>query len=204
MIRLLLTSIALFGCFINANSQQCRIYENNKGQIVTTFDLYSQSQNSTTHRELTYLGHPHLTFPIWHNGIIQIDSSNEIACEIAYDLFANDVLCRFDEKLKADHIAPLRFRIDSLEFIRQPSTILGAKDHIYTTTIYDGPTKLLRSLNKYIATDILPANGYTKPNEFAGVYKTREILYIRKGEARPQVIELTKQSLVAALPNNQL
>lgn len=153
---------------------------------------------AASHKQETYLGSPYFAYPMWQTGQIRLDKSGrEIVCQLTYDLTTNEVLCRFDgDVIRA--ITPEWFRINGAEFTRQTSNRAGADRQLYTTVLYDGPTKLLQSLSNRLVYKPL-GNGYDKDQSFHGTYQTTTRYYIQKGNARPELITLSSRSLLEVL-----
>ncbi len=154
---------------------------------------------SSTHRQETYLGSQYLTYPTWQKGVVRTGKpGKELYCELAYDLVNNDVLCRFNGDPKISYLTPPSFVINGLEFTRQYDNLLGTDYQLYATVVHSGQTKLLKSLSNQLVL-YGNSNGYEQDSEFNGVYQTTIKYHIRKGNARPQVVELTRKSVVRAL-----
>lgn len=181
---------------------QCTVFKDKDGLVITTCEVYAGGGRmaSTAHQQLTYLGSPYLTFPVWQEGRIRLDESGkEITCELAYDLVTNQVTCRFNGEQTVNNVTPASFIINGVEFIRQANKLLGIDYRMYTTVLYNGQTKLLKSLSKSLVPIQSSNNGYTKDEKFNGVYQTAVKYYIRKGDAKPELINLSKKSLLDVL-----
>lgn len=202
MIRLALI-LSILHVSLPKSFAQFKVYQNENGQVLTTVDRYGPGTIGTTaYNKYTYLGSPFLTFPVWQKGKIWLDTHGKaITCELAYNLLNNEVLCRFPGDSTAKLVTPEVFTVNGNEFVRQQNKLLGIDYRLYATVLYDGPTKLLLSLTKRIDSYLTINNGYTfvKENSIAGEYKTLSNYYIRKGEAKPEFIVLTKNSILAAL-----
>lgn len=200
MNRYILTLIVCSYRIASAQSptDRCTVSVEANGQVVTTCDSYDNSSN--TNRQYRLAGTRYLSYPIWEKGTIQMDpGSQELACELAFDMVSNDLLCRLNGDLTANHIAPYTFEIKGLRYYKQPIGFMGEKSHLYATIVHDGPTQLQRTSRKVLRTDTQVSNGYNKVGEFAGYYAQKEVYLIRKGDARPEFIEPTKRSLVRVL-----
>ncbi|GAB3893072.1 hypothetical protein [Spirosoma agri] len=200
MIRLALFVSALCLSVPEAYSQ-FTVSQNEKGQLLTTVDVYGPGKiNATSYNKITYLGSPFLNYPVWQPGTIQIDrSGKEIPCQLAYNLVTNEVLFRFDETSAVKIITPDLFKINDTEYIRQNDKSLGVDHHLYVTTIHNGPTQLLTCVTKRLAnlnSSEAVNNTYNRDLNVEGIYRTKTTYYIRKGDARPELISLTKKSLL--------
>ncbi|KAB7732813.1 hypothetical protein F5984_02360 [Rudanella paleaurantiibacter] len=186
--------------------QLCEVTQDETGRIISTCTIYNQSQVSgavpfPSHAQRKYLGTRYLTYPTWGKGKIQIDpGSPEIPCELAFDMVSSDLLCKLNGELTANHIAPYMFEVDGMRYYRQNTLLAGQKAaHIYTNLLHTGPTQLLLSMQKVLLVESVPTNGYTKVNEFAGTFALKKNYFVQKGDARPELIALTKSALLKVL-----
>lgn len=202
MIRfvLLLCTVALSA---TTGYSQLTVYQDRKGYVFTTVDEYGPGTvSATAYKRLTYAGSPFLTYPVWLPGRVKIDAQGKyIPCEIAYNLVENRVMCRFSGDSTGQTLRPARFIIGNDEFVRQQNRQTGADYKIYTKALYDGPTKLLLSMAKRMDpyASASAKNGYEKETSVNGQYVLEETYFIRKGEARPEAISLTKSAVLAVL-----
>ena len=195
MVRISLFLLIFLEPFLNGFGQ-CVVSMNKAGQVITTCEVYSIK----SHIQQVYDGSPFLTYPVWQAGKIQLDSKGqELTCELAYNLVANEVQVRLVGDSTDRVVTPELFTINGTEFVRQQNKLLGIDYRLYTTVLYNGQTKLLVSLTKRIDGYQNDSNGYTKESSMTGVYKTLSNYYIRKGDAKPELITLTKTSVVSAL-----
>ncbi|NID09627.1 TonB family protein [Fibrivirga algicola] len=189
---------------VHASLAQCVVSKDVYGQIVTTCEVYeSGSSTAPSHKQETYLGSPFLTYPAWQMGRVQIEpGGKEITCELAYDLVANEVLCHFEANSSLTRLTPYAFTIGGLTFVRQLSSLSAGMAKRYTTVLYEGPTKLTKSIaSRLIPT--LTTNGYDKRSVFAGYYQQKETYYIQKGDAQPELTDLDEASLLKTLHGRQ-
>lgn len=195
MIRINLFLLTFFIPLLHGRGQ-CVVSMNKAGQVITTCEVYGKN----SHTQQVYAGSPFLTYPVWQAGKIQLDrKGQEFTCELAYNLVVNEVQIRLIGDSTDRVVTPESFTINSTEFVRQRNKLLGIDYRLYTTTLYNGQTKLLVSLTKRIDGYQNDSNGYTKESSMAGVYKTLSNYYIRKGDAKPELITLTKASVLSAL-----
>ena len=217
MARIILFLLTLGYISFSITYAQCVIYKHEDGRVLTTCDFYNSVAriNPATHIQETYLGSPFLTYPVWQQGTIRLDAhGQELACELAYNLVTNDVLCRFSGDSTVKIVTPAVFTINGLEFVRQQNKLLNVDYRIYTTTLYDGQTKLLVSLTKeggvYIPnatykiddtykTNLTIRENYKSEVVTKGNYITKRNYYIRKEEAKPELISLSKSELLRIL-----
>lgn len=182
---------------------QLTVFKDKTGQILTTFDVYGQGTiSATAYKQGTYLGSPFLTFPVWQRGSFWLDQSGkEMVGELAYNLVSNEVLCRLDGDSAVKIITPYQFTMDGTTFIRQRNKLLGIDYRLYATVIFDTKTQLLVSLAKRIDPYMPLANGYNISKEMSliGEYKLLRNYYIRKGDAKPEFINLTRSSVLKIL-----
>ena len=196
MTRFILFLSALCLLFSRSNGQLV-VYQDATGQILTNFEIYNPTGSATTalHRVDTYLGSPFLNFPVWQKGTVQLDKrGQEIIGELAYNLVSNDVLFRIPGDSTVKTIVPQLFTINGDQFVRQQTS--GADRRLYTTVLYNGRTKLLTSLTKRL--DAYSASN-SRETSVIGSYKTLNNYYIQKGKAKPEIIALTKNSLLTVL-----
>ena len=182
---------------------QCVVSKDNHGQVVTTCEVYSEGFGRSmvaAHKQISYLGSEYLTFPVWQQGKIRLDESGkEVPCLLAYSLVDNKVMCRFDNEMTAaTSLSPYSFTIDGLEFVRQVNKTLGLDYKFYAIALYNGQTKLLKSFSSALTYKPVQ-NSYEKNSSFEGSYQRQEKFYIRKGDAPPQLTNLTKSSLLEIL-----
>lgn len=202
MIRfvLLLCMVALL---TTTGYSQMTVYQDRRGYVFTTVDEYGPGTiSATSYKKLTYAGSPFLSYPVWQPGRVKIDAQGQyIPCEVAYNLVENVVTCRFAGDSTVRTLRPVRFIIGNDEFVRQQNRRTGADYKIYTKALYDGQTKLLLNLTKrgdpYASASA--KNGYEKETTVNGRYVLEEKYFIRKGDARPESISLTKSSVLAVL-----
>jgi hypothetical protein len=202
MIRLaLLLFVSALSCYVSCG--QVGVYQDKTGQVFTSIEEYGPGMITTTaYKKMIYAGSPFLTFPVWQPGRVRLDEAGKyVACDIAYDLVSNVVMCRFAGDSTTQTLRPERFVIGSDEFIRQQNKPAGLDYKIYAKTLYNGRTKLLLSLSKRNDPYARAANttGYEKETNVNGGYVLTEKYYIRKGDARPEQITLTKDSVLSAL-----
>ena len=198
-IRLLLYALSML--FLKAQGQ-CIVHQEKDGLLLTTCDVYSSGKTNVYH-QVTYLGNPFLTFPIWQEGQIRLDRSGKsLDCQLAYNLHTNEVLCRFVGDSTVKTITPEVFIINNTEFVRQRNILAGMDYRLYYSIIHNGPTKLLQSLSSQIE----PMNSAEEINSryyrdliIKGVCRTKTSYYIQKGDGDPKLITLSKKSLLNAL-----
>ena len=195
MIRRLLLLALLCLTFADVWAQ-CVSSKNSYGQVVTTCDIYDAA---SSHITVTYLGTPYLTFPTFLNGTIQLDRGGQtIACELAYDLVTNTVMCRFDGSKSVNNVAPYAFTIHGITFVRQLNSVLGVDYPVYLTALNTGQTTLAKRLTSRLVPG-LTENKYVKSSPFQGTYTPTASYYIRKGDAQPQLTNLSRKSLLEIL-----
>ncbi|WP_338876246.1 hypothetical protein WBJ53_11395 [Spirosoma sp. SC4-14] len=202
MIRFFLVLITL-ACSLANGFGQYKVYKDEKGQLLTSVDTYGATTiKSTAYNQVVYIGSPFLNYPIWQEGTIQLDRSGKpIACRIAYNMATNEVFCQLGEDSTTKIITPEVFTIDGTEYVRQRNNLLGIDYRLYAKVLHNGPTQLLQSTTKQLepmnSTDAL-GNRHNRELNLQGVYRTLTNHYIRKGDARPELISLTKKSLLEA------
>ena len=154
---------------------------------------------ASTHNQAMYLGSQYLTYPAWQHGVIRTGTpGRNLYCELAYDLVNNSVMCRFNGDPKVNYPVVNSFIISGMEFVRQVDEVQGTDYQLYAIVVHKGPTQLLKSLSNRLIM-YAASNGYEKNEEFTGVYQTTIKYHIRKGNDRPQLIELTRKSVVRVL-----
>lgn len=176
-----------------------KVFENDKGKIVTTFDIYGGS----TALERVFLGSPYMSFPIWQPGTVNVDGKGEdVPCQIAYNLFTDEILCRFSDSDKETSVLPVAFSINGVPFVSMSIKFLGTTTRTYFAVFNTGTSKFLVNYRRQHETNWKSKDA----RDFDGEYVTVERYYIRKGSADPVEIKLTTKSLLAALPEkaNQL
>ncbi len=205
MIRFILSSV-LFIMLVQQTHGQIAVYQDKKGQILTTTDAYAtgrQYATTASHTQVTFLESPFFTFPVWQEGNVQLDKSGkELACQLAYNLVTNEVLCRFAGDSAVKVITPEVFTINNTKFFRLQNSIAGLDYRTYFSLLHNGPTKLWMSLSSKIE----PRNSaeeiksrYYKDLNIQGIYRTKTKYYIQKENAGPKLINLSKKSLLDAL-----
>ncbi|PRY39929.1 hypothetical protein CLV58_10722 [Spirosoma oryzae] len=202
MIRCLL----LFGIsclFVRSSYGQLTVFQNKDGYVFTTVDEYGPGTiTATSYKKLTYADSPFLAYPIWQPGRVKLDAQGKyMACDIAYNLVENAVLCRFSGDSTVQTLRPDRFIIGNEEFVRQRNRTAGTDYKLYAKVLYDGKTKLLLNVTKRLDpyASASARTGYEKETTINGRYTLEEKYFIRKGDARPEAINLTKNSLLAVL-----
>ncbi len=157
---------------------------------------------ATSYKKLTYADSPFLAYPIWQPGRVKLDAQGKyMACDIAYNLVENAVLCRFAGDSTVQTLRPDRFIIGNEEFVRQRNRTAGTDYKLYAKVLYDGKTKLLLNVTKRLDpyASASARTGYEKETTINGRYTLEEKYFIRKGDARPEAINLTKNSLLVVL-----
>lgn len=184
-------------------------------QVITTCDSYPLSGQASTgpdpnarqrfspspsasHTQQVYLGSEFFTFPIYQQGTMKLDKSGrEITCQLAYNVLTNKVLAKMGNKT-ATLITPERFTINDIEFTRRTIRGGGNSNRIYCTILYRGQTQFLMSLSRYLSGPV-SVNGSGSEKRYSGAYQTKTTYYIQKGEARPELVSLTKKDLLTSL-----
>lgn len=197
----ILSTLCLLGPTLFGQNQTT-VYQDATGQVLTT--LYRTTRSSIgAYNRLTLLGSPFLTFPVWQAGKIQVDrNGQELACDLAYNMVTSEVLCRFPGDSAMRLVVPELFTIKGTAYVRLLSKVSGLSYHLYFTTVHEGQTKLLTSTTKRQEIRTFEDNGYNsygKDSDIKGTYKTLTDYYIRKGDATPEYITLTKNSLLTVL-----
>ena len=182
---------------------QLTVYKDEKGQVLTTYDVYDSSIKAASHNRVTYLGSPFLNFPVWQAGKIWLDKKGQaLTCELAYNVVNNEVLYRFAGDSTIKTITPDVFTIDGTEFIRKQNSLAGADYRTYFTVLHNGSTKLLTSVSSQLmamnGTEIIN-NRHNRDLNLQGVYRPKTKYYIQKGDAQPEVISLSKNSVLSVL-----
>jgi hypothetical protein len=182
---------------------QLTVYQDEKGQVLTTYHEYELNTKVASHNRVTYLGSPFITFPVWQAGKIWLDNKGQaLNCELAYNVVNNEVLCRFAGDSTIKTATPDVFTINGTEFVRKQNNVLGADYRTYFTIIHNGPTKLLTSMSSQLmamnSTEVVK-NSYNRDLNIQGVYRTKTRYYIQKGDAQPELISLSKSSVLSVL-----
>ncbi|MBD2704919.1 TonB family protein [Spirosoma sp. BT702] len=199
MNRLILITCILSIAFAKTFGQYT-VYQDTKGHVLTRFDQYASQTDGPRHNEVLYQGSPFLTYPVWQAGKVRLDESGQVlVCELAYNLVTNEVLCRFPDDLAVKIVTPSAFTINDIEFIRQPNKSIAVKQRLYLTILHQGPTKLLASYSKQAKPAYGNNTGYDKDLAVKGYYQDYTKYYIQKGDASPEFISLSKNSLVSVL-----
>lgn len=188
-------------CIVSLSARgQCIVAKDSYGQVTTTCQLYfPQTGTERLHKQVVYLGNEFFSFPEWQQGKIQLDESGqEILCQLAYNLVTNKVMCQLAKDIAPREVTPYAFTINGTTFNRQPNTTLGIKHDSYFTTLHNGRTKLLKSLTRRFIPKLI-RNSYEQGSVFEGYYETQERYYIRKGDAQPQLTNLSKNSFLTIL-----
>lgn len=215
MRKLILLLLCLLTAAVRLQAQ-CVTFKDKNGRVLTTCEIYGMSNRTgaVVHTQETYIGSPYFTYPTWQEGTIQVDRQGRaLNCQLAYNLVTNEVMCRFANDSTVKTITPEVFTINGLEFVRQRNTLLGIDYQMYSTVLHDGPTKLLLGLYNNLETtyDRDPNREYN----IKGMYRTIKKYFIRKGDAAPTLINLSKKSmldvfsdqanaLAASIPNREL
>ena len=179
---------------------QCVTTKDANGQIITTCDVYeSASATSSSHKQVVYLGPPYLTFPTWLKGTIQLDQGGPVmACKLAYNLVTNTIQCQFDSSLTVSNVTPYAFTIHGMTFTRQMNSVLGVDYQLYTNQLNTGQTTLAKRISSQLIIGSID-NKYVKSSPFQGSYQPAITYYIRKGDAKPALTDLSRKSILAIL-----
>ncbi|MCK8495132.1 TonB family protein [Spirosoma sp. RP8] len=189
---------------------QCTVTKDGFGQVVTICESYVSEAAyrfpASSHQQVMLLGSEFYTFPVLQKGTIQLDESGKaIPCYLAFNLVNHEVTCQISKDIAPKIVTPYAFTINGNTFIRQPKAMLGIKYEAYVMLVYNGQTKLLKSLTSRLIQKSI-RNGYEKSSSFEGYYQTKERYYIQIGDTPPQPVSLTKRSLETVLrdPSGQL
>ena len=191
-------------CLLFAKTQgQFIVYQDEKGQVLTTIDNYStgkQYATTASHTRVTCLGSPFLTFPVWQEGSIQLDrGGKQLTCQLAYNLFSNEVLCRFTKDSTVSLVTPEFFAMNNTKFVRLQNSLAGIEYRTYFSLLHTGPTKLWTSLSSQLealtSADVEKVR-YHKDLTIQAAYHIKPKYYIQKTVGEPTPITLTKKSLL--------
>lgn len=189
----------LFTVWVSNASGQFTVYQNDNGQLFTTFETYSSGVNAGARTQTTYQGSPFLTFPIWQPGTVLLDKhGKQIDAELAYNVVNNQVLYRFPGDSAVQIITPETFTINSDRFIHPQGTISATTFRPYLMVLSDGPTKLLKGISRQLRANTR-LDSYSKDIYTLGAYITKTDYYIQKGEAKPELVNLAKPNSILAV-----
>lgn len=107
-------------------------------------------------------------------------------------------MCKLDENSSGKIITPVEFTVNNVRFVRRTIKLGGVSTNAYCTILYAGQTQLLMTMSRFLNTG-QPSDGYAKEIVFNGVYRTKTSYYVQKGNARPELISLSKNALLATL-----
>ena len=202
---ILILSVSLFP---SASVQaQFIVYQDEKGQVLTTVDTYATGARITTtasHAKETYLGSPFFTFPVWQEGNIQLDrSGKKLDCQLAYNLVTNEVLCRFAGDSAVRIVTPEFFTINNTEFTRIQNSLAGLDYRTYFSPLHNGPNRLWMSLSSRL--EPLNSADYLKSRDhrdltIRSIYRVSPKYYIQKEDGELIPVSLSKKSLMAVFP----
>ncbi|GAB3957094.1 hypothetical protein GCM10028805_48860 [Spirosoma harenae] len=181
---------------------QFTVYQDDKGQLFTTFETYASSVNTGPRVQITYLGSPFLTYPVWQSGKVQLDkNSKEIDAELAYNLVTNELMCRFPDNPAVKIITPEAFSIQDSRFIRPQTALPGKSYRPYLMVVSNGPTKLLKSLSGRLDTpnSSETPTRYNPDKPIRGVYRILSDYYIQKEQSKPELINLAQKASILAV-----
>ncbi|MBN8826165.1 MULTISPECIES: energy transducer TonB [unclassified Spirosoma] len=185
-------------CVTNVHGQ-FTVYQNDSGQLFTTFETYASGINASARTQTTYQGSPFLTYPIWQPGTVLLDKQGkQVDAELAYNLVTNEVLYRFPGDSAVQIITPETFTINSDRFIRPQGTISTNMFRPYLMVLSNGPTKLLKGMSRQLRANSR-LDSYSKDIYTLGAYITKIDYYIQKGEAKPELINLAKSNSILAV-----
>ncbi|GAB4041024.1 energy transducer TonB [Spirosoma gilvum] len=178
---------------------QFTVYQNESGQVFTTFDTYSSGINASARTQTTYQGSPFLTYPVWQPGTVLLDKhGKQVDAELAYNLVTNEVLYRFPGDSTVKIITPETFTINSDRFIHPQGTVSATNFRPYLLVLSDGKTKLLKGITRHLRA-YGRLDSYRKDIYTTGAYITKIDYYIQKGEAKPELINLAKSNTILAV-----
>jgi TonB family protein len=183
---------------------QVTVFQDHKGQLMTRGDIYGAGVlNATAYNQYTYQGSPFLTFPIWQKGTVQVDKyGKEIPAELAYNLVTNEILYRSPGDSAVQIITPETFTILDTRFIRPQENLPGTRYRTYFTILHNGQTKFLKSLTGRLegrnSADAV-RNGYDLDASISGTFHFKTDYYIQKGQAKPELVNLTKRDILSVL-----
>lgn len=198
MVRCILLLLVLFLNGLRV-SGQCVVSKDNKGQIITTCDVYPIQLEKTvgaTYNRIVYQGSEFFTFPTWQRGTVQL-GGREVACQLSFQLSSGELSYQLDHAETPERVQPDAFTIGGQRFIRQ-STSSGSNNKVYLQVVHDGETKLLKQLKTKLVT-LHGSDGYQKREGFSGRYEIQETYFVKRGNAYPELITLTKKSILSVL-----
>ena len=143
------------------------------------------------------MGTPYWRYPTWQEGSVQLKANKpEVPCQIAYNVTANEVLCRFSNDTTTYTLEPAAFTISDTKFVRMPN-------HGYPTyyqVVYKGSAQLLSSYKRKM--NILSPQPYGDAF-FIGYFLGMErYYYVKLPNGSLHSVALTRKSLMRAMGDN--
>ena len=189
---------------------QCVVTTNQAGHLVTICTGYApkdgflmnrpdQSQSQTT---TVYGGSPYLSFPIYEAGVLEFTATDrKIPCQLAFNLAANQVICRFNKDSLEYAIIPDAFTVGSRRFVRKSSP---RGEQVYYMVLYTGKSRLLAQLKSTL--QLTKREPYVLDDLFDGTYVRQERYFIERANKSLQEVTPSKKSVLKALavPPTQL
>ncbi|WP_128544741.1 TonB family protein [Larkinella soli] len=179
---------------------QCEISQDSRGRVITTCHVYAYQTSGPNptplHNLMIYLGSEYLTFPVWQPGKVRLGGRDYI-CTLAYNVVKGELAYKLDQTTTVERSLPEGFTVGGLKFVRLP-TKAGGRASTYFEVLYDGNTQLLRNYKRQLKAKY-EQNGYDKEEEFKGYFETQTFYSIRKGNAAPEPVLLTRRSALDVL-----
>ena len=183
------------------NAQSVSVTTNSKGQVITNISSKNMNRRGgISYTNYTILGSPFLGDTPWHLGTITIDNDTAVSAVLSYDLTNNTLYTIDSVSQQQIEIHPTAFSFEGAEFIRFQTHLLGFKDSEYGNLIYDGTTKLLVKLHKFIKR---PNNFHFSGFNEDGVYWQNNEYYIQKKEGDFERLNLNNRAILTTLADRK-
>ncbi|WP_185731295.1 TonB family protein [Larkinella rosea] len=170
-----------------------------EGRVITTCDVYPIQLEKTvgaTYNRMVYLGSEFFTYPAWQQGTVQL-GGREIACQLSFHLVSGELSYQLNNAETPERVQPEAFTVGGHRFIRLPIGS-GSNNKVFLQVVNNGTTKLLKHLKTRLV-NLASSDGYQKREGFSGRYEILETYYLKKGNANPEQINLTKKSILSVL-----
>ncbi|RAJ89891.1 hypothetical protein LX87_05625 [Larkinella arboricola] len=179
---------------------QCVVKNDYAGRLVTICNGYqpkagffmNRPDQSQTPKTTVYLGSPYLTFPVYEDGVLEVNHY-QTSCKIAFNLVTHQVLCRFESDSIEHAVLPDAFRVGAQRFVRKSGP---QGPPVYYKVLYAGKSKVLAQIKGTLQETKREAY---RLEEFDGIYTRQERYLIELENKAPQAVTLSRKSVLRVL-----
>ncbi|MFC5409500.1 hypothetical protein ACFPMF_09290 [Larkinella bovis] len=201
---LMTTGLLLLTQFVGYS--QCVVSRDDQGRLITVCQERAQAGsflqnrpdfNSGISSPVAYLGSPYFSYPVWQNGTLELDYTNQrISCQLAYDLTTNRLLSRFENSPLEHPVLPAAFTLNGTRFV----SLKARRNRVYYQVLYDGRLQLLKHTRCRLHST--PPAHRQRDDRFDGYFACQSHYYVKRNHQKPQPVSLNRPSILRALDDS--